>query len=240
MPDRLKKRSAQLARLTIQECHSLYPLLLQNGERHLNAARQIAEIEEYGLANAHLIIAAEDYMHALSVYLKGWGMPVSQIKNLAAFYNEKDDGYSISPLIVIMGTFLKTLFKTFDTLTRSLLTLNVFNFRKVFDKNLNPIHLVGQSKKYSDWWGNMKGSKEKGLYVDFDIETSTPELFSSKDYELSLQIVKQMRSDCFATIDFTKKIPEKRRKQFFKWLKNYYEPFMKRLDSFPFNVITKK
>lgn len=74
-------------RLSVQECHLLYPSLLQNADRHIKAAILIAKTEEYGIANAHLTIAAEEYIKALSVYLTGWGLPVSRVKPCSAFFS---------------------------------------------------------------------------------------------------------------------------------------------------------
>lgn len=223
--------------LTVQECHLLYATLLQNADRHTRAAILLAKTQEYGLANAHLTIAAEDYIRALSVYLAGWGLPVSRIKKMISFFAEQDEGYTVSPGVVIMGNFTYALFQVFESVTKGLLNFSLGDLSRAFDKNINPIHLVAQSNRYSEWWANAKNYKDKGFYVEYNIELFTPADISIQDYARSLEIVAELKDSCMNTISFTKKIPEKRRQQFFNWIKDYFEPFVARMDKFPFNKI---
>ncbi|MGB1205964.1 MAG: hypothetical protein ACPG5B_09970 [Chitinophagales bacterium] len=228
-------RQQQFEKLSIQECHLIYPILLENAERHIKTAINIARIKEYGIANSHLIMAADDYINALSVYLKGWGLPVSEIKTLTNFFSEQEAGYAVSPGVVIMGNFVKSLYHIFDSLSQSILKMNPLELRKIFEKNMSPLLLIKKSNQYAAWWQQAKQQKDKGLYVSFNIELSTPKSITAQDYMLSLEIIKEIHENCHSVIDFTKQIPEKRRQQFFSWIKNYFEPFMKRINSFPFN-----
>lgn len=224
-------------RLSVQECHLLYPSLLQNADRHIKAAILIAKTGEYGIANAHLTIAAEEYIKALSVYLTGWGLPVSRVKTLLRFFAEQDEGYAVSPGVVVMGVFVRSLYQVFERTTNSLLSLSLPSFSSLFDKNMNPLYLVQQSNRYSTWWANAKQLKDKGFYIQYNVELHTPADISIVDYAQSLEIVSELKDNCLGVISFTKKIPEKRRQQFFKWIKDYFEPIAARLGQFPFNKI---
>lgn len=223
--------------LSVQECHLLYPTLLQNADRHTRAAIHIARTEEYGLATAHLTIAAEEYIRALSVYLMGWGLPVVRIKRMISFFEEQDEGYLVSPGVVVMGTFVKSLYQVFEGMTKGVFNLSVRDFASAFDKNLNPLHLVQQSNRYSTWWANAKNQKDKGFYISYKVELHTPSDIGIEDYARSLEIVSELKDSCLGTIQFTKKIPEKRRQQFFFWIKDYFEPFVERMGKFPFNKL---
>jgi hypothetical protein len=224
-------------KLTVQECHLLYPSLLQNADRHIRAAILIAKTKEYGIANAHLTIAAEEYISALSIYLKGWGLPVSQIKSLLRFFDEQGEGYTVSPGVVVMGVFVRSLYQIFERTTTSILNLSLPSLRSLFDKNMNPLYLVQQSNRYSTWWANAKILKDKGLYIQYNVELHTPADITIDHYAQSLEIVSELKDNCLGVIAFTKKIPEKQRQQFFNWIKDYFEPLVGRLDSFPFNKI---
>lgn len=224
-------------RLTVQECHLLYPTLLQNADRHIKAAILIAKTEEYGMANAHLTIAAEEYIKALSVYLTGWGLPVSRVKSLLHFFAEQDEGYAVSPGVVVMGVFVRSLYQVFERTTSSLLSLSLPSFSSLLDKNMNPLYLVQQSNRYSAWWAKAKQLKDKGMYIQYNVELHTPADITIADYAQSIEVVSELKDNCLGVIAFTKKIPEKRRQQFFNWIKDYFEPIASRLGKFPFNKI---
>lgn len=223
--------------LSVQECHLLYPSLLQNADRHIRAAILIAKTKEYGMANAHLTIAAEEYTKALSVYLTGWGLPISRIKHLFRFFHEQDEGYAVSPGVVVMGVFIRSLYQVFERTTNSLLSLSLPRLSSLLDKNMNPLYLIQQSNRYSNWWANAKILKDKGFYIQYNVELHTPADIGIVDYAQSLEIVSELKDNCLGVIAFTKKIPEKQRQQFFVWIKDYFEPLINRLDKFPFNKI---
>ncbi len=221
--------------LTIQECHLLYPALLANADRHLSAATLMAKEELYPIATAHLTIAAEDYIKAVTVYFKGWGMPVKQIKQLARFFDDKEEGYAVAPLTILLATYLKSVYHIFETITKSLFTLQFLEFKRIFEKKLNPLLLIQQANRYAKWWATAKKLKNRGFYLEYDIELHSPESITKEDYNLSLNIVSELKADALNAIEFTKKIPEKQRKLFFKWIKNYFEPFMRQLSKLPLN-----
>ncbi len=222
-------------KLSVQECHLIYPALLENAERHVKAAIAISEIKEYGIANAHLIMAADEYVKALSVYLAGWGLPVARIKTLTNYFAEQEEGYAVSPGVVIMGNFIRTLYTVFDQFSKSITQLSPSELTKIFSKDLSPISMVKKSTQYVDWWQQSKVRKDNGLYVTYNVELATPKDITAKDYAFSLTMIKDIHENCFGVIEFTKKIPKKRREQFFNWIKNYFEPFIQRLNKFPFN-----
>jgi hypothetical protein len=226
------------ANLGMQECMLLYPALLQNAYRHLEVAQVIADIEEYGIANSHLVISAGEYIKGLSVYLQGFGLPVEEIRKLARFFDEQEGGFYVSPGVILLGNFAKALFHVFDGLAHSIMRLNFSEFRQSLDQHLRPVQLLTQANHYSKWWSRAKELEHRGFWVDYEIELHTPREIGLSDYELSLEIVLELRENCLSTIEFIKAIPEKRRKEFLKWIKNSYEPFLTRLNKWPFSVFT--
>ncbi len=219
--------------LSVQECHLIYPALLENAERHYKIGQELADMREFGAAIAHLTIAAEEYIQAMTIYFQGWGMPVQTIKKLSRYFDDKDTGFAVSPTTIVLGTYLRSLYNIFESLTQSLFSLQFLDFKKIFDQQLNPLPMVKKSTYYASWWSGAKQRREKGLYTQFEMNLTSPADFTAKDYELSLEVVNDLRENCLTTIEFTKKIPEKQRILFFKWIKNYFEPFMKRLNKLP-------
>ncbi len=226
--------SKKIEKLTMQECHFLYPIYLDNAERHLRSALTLAKIREYGMADAHLTLAAEDYVRTLSLYLKGWGLPANKIRSLFRYFDEQEEGYFVSPGVIVMGVFAKSLFRVFEVLNKGLSNLDITVVQKAFDKNLNPIKLIKLSNRYAKWWAVAKKGKERGFLVDYNVEVRAPKDFTKQDYSNSLNIVVDLRENCKGVIDFTQKIPEKQRQEFLKWIKSYFEPFIDRMGRFPF------
>lgn len=228
----MPKSDLSFDHIGLQEAQLLYPVLLQNAQRHHTVAQNIAATGEYGIANAHLVMAAENYIQALSVYFAGWGLPVAQIKKLTRFFDEKHEGYTISPVIIMVGNYIKALYKVFESLTQSFLKLEWLQLKDLLTGKLNPLQFIKQGSRYADWWQNAQILKTRGLYVQFDVELHTPEQVTEKDYTLSLEILQELAENCHSTIAVTQKIPEKQRKQFLKWMKNYVEPLMSQAGQF--------
>jgi|GEM_PF-5446506 len=235
----MRLNAKQFESLSIAECHLLYPVLLKNAERHFDVAEAILKIKEYGMANAHLVMCAEECIMALSVYLTGWGLPVSEIRKMTTFFSSQDSGYNVSPGVVVMGLFAQSLFKAYEHLQKKLGRLNYTEFQTAFNQIMLPSKMLELSNKYSAWWAKIEKYQEEGLYVQYNIELKTPADVTVKDYNLSFDIVYELYRNTLSIIAFTKTIPEDKRQAFLRWLQDSLQPFLKRWGSFPFNLFGK-
>jgi len=222
-------------KLSVQECHLLYPLFLENADSHMRAALTVAKVKEYGIANAHLTLAAQDYIKTLNIYLQGWGLPTTQIRTLFNYFSEQEKGYLVSPGVIVLGLFAKSLYRVFETLNKGLSKFDLNSIQQAFEKGLRPIELLRLSARYSKWWSNAKLMQEKGFHVQYNVEVHTPKNISKQDYLQSLDILMDLRENCVGVIDFAKNIPAPQRQAFLNWIKNSFEPFMQKLSRFPFN-----
>ncbi len=219
-----------LGDFSAKESHLLWPALFDNAERHVKVAKILAEEKQYGAANAHLTMAAEEYIRAMNAYCVGWGVPADQMRELTRFFADAEGGYTVSPMVIVAGVYLRSLYQFFDAFVKDKLVFDILALPKLIDQHLNPIALMRKSASYSEWWAVAKKSKERGLYVTYDVELTSPADVQKSDYKLSRAIVKELKEDCLSTIELTQRIPEKQRKLFFKWVQKYLEPLLKRME----------
>lgn len=229
------------ANLTMQEAQLIYRHLFENADYHRQIAKLLAQNEHYGMANGHLVLAAENYLQGLSVHFVGWGLPVEQFKRIAGLFSQTDSGWQVSPLAMFAGLYLRAIYNLFEGASGNLLNANWQQlFQKATDTNLNPITIAKKSAQFTAWWNSARELQNKSFNVVLNVNLSTPAQQTLNDYSLSENIVNELRENCWQIMEFTKKIPDKQRTSFFNWMKTYLEPILNAINKFSFDSILKK
>ncbi|WP_276091471.1 hypothetical protein [Pedobacter sp. JY14-1] len=176
--------------LNAKECAEVFPSVIDNAERHFSVAHQIATINEYPNAVAHLVIGAEELVKATLLLFRSRSIPV---KNFTGYNLQLGSGQN--------NSLLKDFF-SFWLGIREILDLrkakHEYTLKEMFNMLVIGVSGIVKGKEHYYWWGRADGLKEKSLYVDFRNELILPDVQISKsDYNQAYHHVYTFRYEFY-------------------------------------------
>lgn len=195
-------KDAEFNKLKKEELIKGYRLCSENSQKHYNAAIHLAQNNFYGIANSHLILAAEEavkgFLFLIRCFVNDEDWEVEEIfKDHANKHRVAREAYiSWKHLLDSLSDSMQTLFQNIgklfgqdkDTIYRVSTQIVSDNLKRRMD-NDNKEEL----KKEKKWWNKANQKKNRGFYVDYQNKKwKLPEDISQSEYLESKQIVEKM------------------------------------------------
>lgn len=180
-----------------------YTLALENTLAHFQAAELIAEKNNYGIANSHLILASEEAIKAYMCYSKFYE-PEMLIKDFEKYFrNHKSKHNAIKDL----SFFKNFMFEIMKVITKPMKQLAKeknwdFNDEEFLAKRKEGVQnlikwlgTIPDIDHNEQWWNEANTNKNKGFYVDVINNSNKwqfPNQITKEDYEKSHKIVSEI------------------------------------------------
>lgn len=200
----ITKRQKLMAKI-IKELDYLlgYELALKNSTNHFEAAELIAKNISFGIANSHLVLAAEEAVKAIQLLIIHY-YPESKSEDLNKMFSNHKYKHETIRSAEAFGFLIEGLMKHICDPILSLLQLNdkpsTYQIKKSRRAGIDSsiewmkrlVEGVEKSDFNDDWWKQADYNKNKGFYVNINNKNSkweTPEQISEKFYQKSNKIV---------------------------------------------------
>jgi AbiV family abortive infection protein len=178
-----------------------YTLAMENTLAHFQAAELIAEKNNYGIANSHLILASEEAIKAYMSYSKFYE-PEMVIKDFESYFSNhklkhkaiKDISFFKNFMIEIMKVTIKPMKqlakeKKWDFTDDELLAKRKEGVEDLI-KWLGTIPDIDHNEQ---WWNEANTNKNNGFYVNvINNRWQFPNQITKEDYEKSHKIVSEI------------------------------------------------
>jgi len=180
-----------------------FDLAINNANDHFNAAELIAKDISYGIANSHLILAAEEAVKAYMIFVRAYE-PEREITNYDKFFGDhKHKHKALAEISFSMILFQQSI----DIISKPLLeymaseedddTDDIDGFIKArnkgFDDLITWLKTMPKIENNKQWWNDANKDKNDGFYVgNVDSKWRTPKNVTLKDYQKSHKIVKEI------------------------------------------------
>lgn len=182
-----------------------FDLSLLNEERHIQCAENLAKTREFGIANSHLILGAEEAVKAMILFAIG-----SDLYPENDYFGEFADRFfrdhKTKHATAFMTVFPVILFESLMAIiTSAVKETNILSatdeVKKEFVvRTMKSFYESGFSQsdsfyKEANWWKDANRKKNVGFYVDFvNKKWQTPVSITQQEYHESNEFVKRLLS----------------------------------------------
>lgn len=225
-----------------EQCKIGAKLAIENAECHYRCAKHLCEIKEFGNAQSHLILGAEEAIKSVFLYLKGLEIPIRQ-NILDKVLIKHKSRHEIGGLLYLIFTSVMWAVNIFKTALENAIDKTEAEIKQIRNTALQRIMTDLQKSVSTDnskselnqmvtplleWWETADSKKKAGFYVDFQkgIWTS-PQLIKREDYLKSLRIANDVIQNIKKGYRIIESFTEKERSDMIKTMKRQYKEVLK-------------
>ena len=196
-----------------------------NATRHLSVSELLAKKKEFGVATAHLVLAAEECVKSFMLYF--YWLKLIPLKNLKPFL------YSHRPRHIFLSQSLIVGYPMRMYVSEMLILQKQVNRKNISGSEAKAVVLTNLTNwlkgghksddtyyKLVEWCKSADHMKRQGLYVDFNHDKWTgPDAVSKEEYKNSLYVCKHI-FDMFGGVFSLDRHQEEELAKFYKQMKS--------------------
>ena len=176
-----------------------YELAILNANNHIKVAELTSKEICYGIANSHLVLAAEEAIKAYMIFTRAYD-PTFEIKDFDKFFeNHKHKHHAISELSyqhVFWTKILEISTNPFYELLKKddFSTDDVINAKdKGVDNLIEWLETIPEIDHDEQWWNEANNNKNRGFYINKNNNTwQSPNDITEQQYNESYKIVRSI------------------------------------------------
>lgn len=172
-----------------------------NTKAHFNAAELLASNINYGLANSHLILAAEEAVKAYIIFTKHYDSELEIPDFNKYFENHKHKHNTIRDMTfffsLLMQMSMISIKPTLRLLKKNKKNISEKELKEKFEKGIDNLidylNSVPKIDNNEQWWNEANNNKNRGFYVNIiNNSWQSPNQITEQDYYKSLKIVQEI------------------------------------------------
>ena len=217
-------------------------LAMENAERHYRCAKHLHEINEFGIAQSHLVLCVEEAIKSVFLFYKGLGIPIRQnilndLLNKHKLRHEIGGGlYFIISLMMWMFTTILIAVKDTKGKTNQEVQLVrkqainkiINNLRKSAESDSDKIEVNRVILPPMRWWKEADEKKKAGFYVDFwKGNWYSPNMITKEKYLQSLEIANNVIQNTKEVYEIIESLSEEEQSEIVNELKSRYKKVIK-------------
>ena len=217
-------------------------LAIENAERHYRCAIQLHEIDEFGIAQSHLVLCVEEAIKSVFLFYKGLGIPIRQnilndLLNKHKLRHEIGGGlyFIISLMMWMFNTILIAVKDTKGKTNQEIQlvrkqTINkiINNLRKSAESDSDKIEVNRVILPPMRWWKEADEKKKAGFYVDFwKGNWYSPNMITKEKYLQSLEIANNVIQNTKKVYEIIESLSNAERSEMIKEMKRRYKKALK-------------
>lgn len=169
-------------KLTKEQLFNGANLSVANGEAHLMCAEEMAKLNQFGLANSHLILGVEEFIKATLLFAAFLNIKIDD--KIRPYFGDHKAKHKAGELMDIPYQKVSSIINLIELFT------NASKKKFSIAKFLNVIEDLGDDTNYQDWWKNANNRKNDGFYVGYENDWKYPQQITSKEFEKSKRAIK--------------------------------------------------
>ncbi|MBS1527756.1 MAG: AbiV family abortive infection protein [Bacteroidetes bacterium] len=187
----------ELYNISAADCLKLYPQILANSNRNMQAGKLLAKNGLYGPAISLQITALEEMIKCLIVLMDGNGFQLRKTKGVHRFFKEHGIRHYTAFILLIVYLFGEDLTAKLELLIKAPQQLQYWLELSKDEKRIEQWaekyfgNKMAQLKSELPFFIDMDRQRTSGFYCDHELDFHSPEMISKEKYEYAnLRITK--------------------------------------------------
>jgi AbiV family abortive infection protein len=177
------KTTKGFMQLSPEECEAVSKAVMDNAYTHRRIANFLADTKEHSNAIAHLILATEEYIKGLVLFLDSKGFEFRKVEGVQKLFYMHVPRHNLLKEIFTVWLLMKPYIGR--QIQRDGKPTRKDRISKILDGTINIAQLfLGGATGFVNyrWWEQADKLKQRGFYVDYQEELISPNQIGSEDW----------------------------------------------------------